>query len=421
MLEVLFLCPKRSFFIIDHMRRFFVFMTIFVVVCGAAMAQVEVKESPIKVEMHGFVGLSMMLDSRQSVNVRHNQIHLYPKPAQYDPAGEDINAQGMRRFDASHSRLGFFISGPDLLGAKASAVLEGDFLGGSGANDVNFRIRQANVKLQWEKSFVLVGQAFHPLFVTENYPNTQSLSAGAPYHPLNRSFQLQVGHNLSDQWCVTGYVLGQNDFKSVGFTGADLSLIPEFAARIRYQNANGFFAVLNGGVLTLEPELVDAAGYKSDARIVAPYVSGSAKYAFDKLQVKGGFVYGGNMTSHVMIGGVGQKADGDYVPLRTLSTWIDAQYPLGRWTPGVFGGYSANKGASTEAEAVEKYSRAANIGELYAISPRLYFNASPKFWIGVEYLMNRALYGAEMDEYAKPYDFTAYTNHRLSLNARYIF
>lgn len=403
------------------MRRLFVCMSLFVVMCGVVGAQVEVKELPIKVEVHGFIGLSMMFDSRQSVNVRHNQLNLYPKPAEYDNDGKDINDQGLKSFDASHSRLGFFISGPDVLGAKASAVLEGDFLGGSGANDVNFRIRQANVKLQWDRSFVLLGQTFHPLFVTENFPGVQSFSAGVPFHPLNRSFQLQVGHNLSDQWCVTGYVLGQNDFKSVGFTGAELSMIPEFAARIRYQNASGFFAVLNGGVLTLKPELVDAQGYKSDAYIVAPYVSGSAKYAFDKLLIKGGLVYGGNMTSHVMIGGVGQKDDGDYVPLRTFSAWIDAQYPMGRWTPGVFSGYSANLGASTEAVAVDKYSRAADIGELYAISPRLYFNVSPKFWIGIEYLMNRALYGAQMDEYAKPYDFTAYTNHRFSLNARYNF
>ena len=403
------------------MRKSLLLMSIFAMVCKLVSAQTEVKESPIKFEVHGFVGVSMMFDSRQSVNARHNQIHLYPKAAEYDNAGDDINAQGMKSFDASHSRIGFFFSGPDVLGAKTTAVLEGDFLGGSGANDVTLRMRHANIKLQWEKSFLLVGQAFHPLFVTENTPGTQSFSSGAPFHPLNRSFQLQVGHNLPDQWSIVGYILGQNDFKSVGFSGADQAVMPEFAARVRYQNANGFFAVLNGGVLTLKPELKDADGYKSDHCIVAPYISGSLRYTFDKLQVKAGFVYGGNMTSHVMLGGVGQKANGDYVPLYTDSYWIDLQHPVKKWTPGIFCGYSSNLGASEKAVAVARFSRAPEIGHLYAISPRIYYNATAKLWFGVEYMMNRADYGTTMDAYAKPEDFTAYTNHRFSLNAKYFF
>lgn len=404
------------------MKSIYVFLAIFSMVSGAVMAQAEANETPIKVEVHGFVGASMMFDSRQSVNARHNQLNLYPKPAMYDKEGNDINAQGMRSFDASHSRLGFFITGPDVLGAKVTALLEGDFLGGSGNNDVNLRIRQANIKLQWDNSFVLVGQTFHPLFVTENFPSTQSMSAGAPFHPLSRNAQLQVGYIPSENWCFTGYVLGQNDFKSVGFSGAnELSLIPEFTGRIRYQNGRGFFAVLNGGVLTLKPELINSNGLKSDEYIVAPYVSGSVRYPFGKLLVKSGFVYGGNMTSHVLIGGVGQKGDGSYVPLRTLTTWLDAQYPIGKWMAGLFCGYSSNGGASTEAVAVEKFSRNPDIGELYALSPRICFNATSKFWIGMEYLMNTARYGAHMDAYAKPYDFTSYTNNRVAFNARYIF
>lgn len=69
-------------------------MTLMVVLCGAGLAQVEVKESPIKVEVHGFIGASMMLDSRQSVNVRHNQIHLYPKKAELDKTGDRYQCPG---------------------------------------------------------------------------------------------------------------------------------------------------------------------------------------------------------------------------------------------------------------------------------------------------------------------------------------
>ena len=79
------------------------------------------------------------------------------------------------------------------------------------------------------------------------------------------------------------------------------------------------------------------------------------RYVFDTLQLKAGFVYGGNMTSHVMLGGIGQKADGDFVALYTSSYWMDAQYPIKKWTPGIFCGYSANLGASDKAVAVAKY------------------------------------------------------------------
>lgn len=394
-------------------------------------AQTDGEKAPFKIEMHGFIGLSMFMDSRQSINLRHNQINMYPKQEVLDANGNDLNATGMRSFDASHSRIGFFVSGPDVLGAKSSAVLEGDFLGGSGANDVNFRIRQANVKLQWERSYLLLGQAYHPLFVVENYPNTQVFSAGVPFHPLNRAPQVQIGTNLSDLWAISGYILGQNDFRSVGMTsGYEQSMVPEFAARVRFQSNKGFFAVLNGGVQTQKPDLVVPVGinqgFKSDKHLVSTYFSGSLRQSFEKTTLKAGFVYGGNMTSQVMIGGVArhikQNGDFDYVALRSMSLWYDMDVKTGtKWSLGLFAGYSANLGASKEASAVSALSRGENIGELYAVSPRIYFHASTKMWMGVEYTANTAQYGATFDKYAKPIELKSVTNHRIGLHMRYMF
>ncbi len=400
---------------------------------GAVTAQTEADKPQFKVEMHGFVGFSMFMDSRQSVNLRHNQIHLFPKEADLDANGKDINEQGMRSYDASHSRLGFFISGPEILGAKSTAVLEGDFLGGSGTNDVNFRLRQANVKLQWENSYLLLGQTFHPLFVVENFPNTQVFSAGAPFHPLSRIAQIQAGTNLSEKWSVAGFIMGQNDFRSVGLpTAYEVSMIPEFAARLRYAN-EGFLAVINGGVSTQRPTMVDVFGnnrYKSDKYLVSSYISGEIRQKVDNFTLKAGIVYGGNLTAHVMMGGVAKhnndkivdgRPDFDYVPIRTLTSWVDLDLRASeRWSPGLFVGYGSNQGTAKRATVINSMSRGADISELIHISPRLYFHAAQKMWMGAEYTASTAQYGVP-DDYARPQHTTGYTNHRIAFHMRYMF
>ncbi len=416
------------------MKKLFTLFAAFALINCAVMAQEQAEKPQFKVEMHGFVGFSMFMDSRQSVNLRHNQINLYPKAPSYDAAGKDINSQGMRSYDAAHSRLGFFISAPEVLGAKSTITLEGDFLGGSGANDVNFRLRQANVKLQWESSYLLLGQSFHPLFVVENFPNTQVFSAGAPFHPLSRIAQIQAGVNLNENWSLAGWIMGQNDFRSVGLpTAYEVSMIPEFAARLRFANDKGFLALVNGGIATQRPSLTETyAGevYKSDKYLVSPYVSAEVRQVVDNFTVKAGVVYGGNMTAHVMLGGVAKHytdkiingaRDFDYVPIRTLTTWIDLDLRNSeRWSTGIFFGYGSNQGTAKEAQAIASMSRGQDIGQLMHISPRLYYHASSKMWMGFEYTANIAGYGTP-DEYSKPQDLTNYTNHRFALHMRYMF
>jgi hypothetical protein len=416
------------------MKKLLLFMTLSALILNGAVAQSEAEKSPFKVEMHGFLGFSMFMDSRQSVNLRHNQINLFPKAEELDGNGDDINSQGMRSFDASHSRLGFFISAPEVLGAKSSITIEGDFLGGSGANDVNFRLRQAHVKLQWDNSYLLLGQSFHPLFVAENFPNTQVFSAGAPFHPLSRVAQVQAGFNLNKNWSVAGWIIGQNDFRSVGLpTAYEVSMIPEFTARIKYAGDNGFMALVNGGVATQRPSLTESFGgsaYKSDKYLVSPYFSAEVRQVVDNFTVKAGVVYGGNMTAHVMLGGVAKhytdktingQRDFDYVPIRTLTSWIDLDLRASdRWSPGIFFGYGSNQGTAKKATVVTSMSRGADIGELMHISPRLYYHASAKMWMGVEYTANNARYGT-LDDYAKPKDLKGYTNHRFAFHMRYMF
>lgn len=69
-------------------------------------------------------------------------------------------AQDQSIFTARTSRLWFRSTGPDFLGAKTGAVVEGDFVGDASAATESpmFRLRLANATLDWEKVQVLFGE-----------------------------------------------------------------------------------------------------------------------------------------------------------------------------------------------------------------------------------------------------------------------
>ena len=87
-------------------------------------------------------------------------------------------------FFPSKARLTGKITGPDVVKAKTSALLEADFFGNENLNfaDVNgFRLRHAIIKLNWQTTELMVGQYWHPLFVPECFPDVVSFNTGAPF------------------------------------------------------------------------------------------------------------------------------------------------------------------------------------------------------------------------------------------------
>lgn len=395
------------------------------------------KEKAIKVELHGFLGVNAFYDTRQSVMARNGNIYLWPKQPEY-VNGKDVNDHGRFDLDAGYSRFGLHVSGPELLGAKSFALLEADFLGTSGnQKNHNFRLRHAFVRLSWDRSTLTVGQTWHPIFLTENFPSTVNLNAGSPFHPLNRTPQIRFGYKLTEQLEVIGYLLSQNDFSDKNLVGAmENSEVPEIDAQIKFKNKSGLFAAITAGYKTVKPLLKETinAGEETeqtlltDEEVSSFHMSASLRKKFKFLTFKTEVLYGGNMTNLVMLGGVGKKTNPDnnnglteYVPLKSWSAWTDIHTNHQKVQPGFMFGYAKNIGADEKAGVISEYGLGQDIGYMYALSPRMKFFATSKIWLGFEWLHTVAAYGSSYNSKGKPVDLKSVSNNRFITSLRYTF
>jgi hypothetical protein len=140
-------------------------------------------------KFYGFVRGDLYYNSRSNTESVDGLFYLFPKDILPDAAGNDLNATSNGNFYTFTTRLGLDMKGPDIGSAKSSAKIETDF---GGTTDINFmlRIRQAYVKLEWDKgSSLQLGQAWHPLF-GEVMPNVLNLSTGSPFQPFGRNPQI---------------------------------------------------------------------------------------------------------------------------------------------------------------------------------------------------------------------------------------
>ncbi|WP_439182948.1 hypothetical protein [Carboxylicivirga taeanensis] len=401
------------------------FTLVLAVISSLVPAQEETK--PFKVEIHGFVGVNAYMDTRQSYTARNGNIYLFPKPASLDEANNDINDNASYDIDAAFSRFNIGISGPDMFGAKSFAFIEGDFLGDkSGSKDVYFRLRHAFVRLNWNKTSLLVGQSWHALFLTETVPGTVNLSCGTPYHPLNRQPMIRVGQQLNDKLEAVAFLMAQNDFVDKGMvTAAENSLRPEAALQLKYRS-KAFFAAATGGLKALRPALVDPnTNIESKELAKGHYFAGSLKNDFGPITLKAEALYTAGMTNLVMLGGFAEKANDsperEYTAIKNFSTWANIESNTKKIRPGVLVGYTQNLGSIDKSVPLNGFTIGGDIANMYSIIPRLKYMATPKIWFGLEWMYVVAAYGSSYDEYSQPINTTDYTNNRITASMRYTF
>jgi hypothetical protein len=110
------------------------------------------------IKFSGFVNSQLMYDTRQTVGGRETMLVLYPENQRLDKNGKDVNASPSFNQLAMITRLTGKVWGPDVLGAKTSALFEGDFTGQTNNDNNGFRLRHAYLKFNWKKSELLIGQ-----------------------------------------------------------------------------------------------------------------------------------------------------------------------------------------------------------------------------------------------------------------------
>jgi hypothetical protein len=391
-------------------------------------------EPSFGIKFTGYVKSDLLWDSRQTVDIREGHFLLYPKPELLDPAGNDINAKASYNFLNIQTRLRGDIKGPDALGAKTSGAIEGEFFGMSD-NDINgFRLRHAYVKLNWKTTELMLGQYWHPMFITSCYPDVVSFNTGAPFLVFSRNPQIRLTQDIKG-FRVIVTALSQIDFKSNGPDGPSTkyirnSAIPSMNLNLEYSKKNTekgkeFLVGIAGNFKRLIPTLQTAKGYKTSDGINA--VSGMAylKLGFSKVAVKLAGLYGQSMYDYTMIGGYAVKDYTDttygyaeYSNINTLSTWAEVMTTGKKMQGGLFLGYSKNLG-SADPVIGPYYARGSNIGYLYRISPRFIYNIN-KLRIAPEIEYTVAGYGTTQSD-GTVKDINTVGNFRFLIGVYYFF
>ena len=399
-----------------------------------AAAQAEKAPAAFGISLSGFVKTDIFYDSRQTVSIREGHYLLFPKGPLLDPEGGDINARSSFNILSVQTRLVGRITGPDALGAKTSAYVEAEFFGTSDADINGFRLRHGYLKLNWAKSELMVGQFWHPMFITESFPDVVSFDTGAPFQPFNRSPQVRYTR-MFGKVSLVATALAQRDFVSNGPDGTSSvylrnAALPEFNLKLQVASKNESrktepVAGVGADVMKLAPRIVTAAGYGTDESVTGLAAMAFFKQKWAKWTWKAEAVWGQNLHHLTMLGGYAVRGivdevrlDWNYTPIDTLSCWTEVQTNGAPWQTGLFVGYSKNLGSS-HAISGANYARGFNIDELYRLSPRLVYNIGKMRFAG-EAELTAASYGTP-DVFGKVRDARFVRNLRLLFAAYYFF
>ncbi len=377
------------------------------------------------IRFSGFVKTDVMFDTRQTVAAREGHFLLYPAGPQLDVDGEDVNAAPNLNILAIQTRLKGSITGPDAFGARTAGLIEAAFFGHSNSDVNGFRLRHAILTMAWEKTSLMFGQFWHPMFVTQCFPGTVSFNTGMPFQPFSRNPQVRLTHSLGHVNLIAAAV-AQRDFTSEGPDGPSSkylrnAAVPNMHLQLQYA---GKTLVLGGGVdwKTLAPRLVTEQNYKSDATVSGLSVLGYAKVSLPSLTWKVEGVLGQNLTDHLMLGGYAvtemeeNTGVATYAPTDVMSVWTDISTGK-KIGVGCFAGFMKNMGAGEEIGTF--YGRGADIDQVYRVSPRMMWN-SGKTRLAAEIEYTGAAYGTPNAK-GEVENTESVENVRLLLAAFYFF
>jgi hypothetical protein len=297
----------------------------------------------------------------------------------------------------------------------------------------------------------MVGQFWHPMFITACYPEVVSFNTGAPFTVFSRNPQIRLTQEIKG-FKVIAAALSQIDFKSPGPDGPNTkylrnAAIPSLNLNLEYSRKNAetgkeFLVGAAANFKRLIPRMLSDSGYTTSEGINSMSGMAYVKLGFKKFVAKVAGFYGQNMYDYTMLGGycTGDVTDGEdkgfvkYVNIRTLSVWTDLTTTGKKMQAGLFLGYSKNNGMNetdlvTHSTAGPYFSRGKDvagkgisnddIGFMYRISPRFIYNAG-KFRIAPEIEYTVAGYG-NADGLGLVDDAEAIGNFRFLVGVYYFF
>ena len=408
---------------------------IFVILFLSCVVQffAQEKETNWGIKFSGFVSSEAFFDTRDMVSAREDDVILYPKKKELDANGVDINDHSSFNFSTIHSRLHAGVTGPKAFGAKTSGGIQFDFVGTTNSGISMVRMRHAFVKLSWEKTSIMFGQFWHPMFVLDCYVDIASWNAAIPISVLSRSPQLRIKHSLGSNLFVMGTLLTQRDYASNGPDGTNSkylrnSGIPEVQTQFGYKS-NTLAAGVLFGYKTLLPRLntIGDSGesYKSDKTIGSYETAAYFKLTTKPVTFKLMGYYGQNLHNYVMLGGYAESSTPDpvtgaveYTNYKTSSVWTEINTNGKTFKYALFAGITNNLGTDDEIVG-DVYARGTDIDYVYRISPRVSW-ISNKVNVTLEWLYTVAAYGTA-DSFGKVNDTEEFAALRTLLSVKYSF
>jgi len=394
------------------------------IVCGF---QLSAQETPsFGIRFSGFVKTDFWYDSRQVIGSREELFLFYPKKIQAGADGKDLNAGGNFNFTAITSRITGKISGPDAFGAKTSGLIEADFSGTTNMDINGLRLRHAFVNLKWERSSLLLGQWWHPMFATEVLPTVVSLNTGAPFQPFIRNPQATFTQQFGKQSLVIS-AISQRDNSSDGPKGFSPdymrnAIMPNLHLQL-FRKCEKRVAGIAGDYKILRPRIITDSLHQTAETIGTWAAMGYFRYQSGKWDAKGKAIYGQNLSEHLMMGGYAERSIDSlsghitYTPLDNLMVWGNLLYGK-KHQVGLFAGYSKNYGAKEDIGG-KIYGRGADIDYVWRIAPS-YNITSGKTQFSTELEYTVAAYGVP-DIRGKVTNPQAVANWRLLFTAFYYF
>ena len=377
--------------------------------------------------LYGQIRADLFYNSRANEESVDGLFYNYPKDFNYDENGEDLNAQANGNMYMLYSRLGLDVKGPKLGKAATSAKIEFDFRG-SGTTLSLIRLRHAYLNLAWDKSSLLVGQTWNPLY-GDVAPQILNLNMGAPFQPFGRAPQVRYRLNVTG-FQLTAAAIWQSQYLSNGPDGKSNkyiknSCVPELYIGADYKTKN-FILGAGADFLSLVPRTqatFNGNTYKVNERVSTFSYEVHMKYTSPKWYVAAKSVLGSNLTQVSMLGGYGvtsvdeNTGEQTYSPNRNSSSWVNVVYGK-KWKVGVFGGYMKNLGTT---EAVSKMiGTGTNVDQLASGSLELTYNV-PHWKIGLEYNYTAAWYGDLNQSNGKIVNTHSVGNNRVVASVLFMF
>ena len=372
-----------------------------------------------KFDFHGFVNPHYYADSRSVVGGREDMMLFYPKPIVRDAQGNDINDGWQANMLAITARLNVKITGPDMLGAKTSAFVEGDFTGSTNATIDNLRLRHAYFTLDWGRHKLLAGQYWYAMVTHEIMPMTNPLNMGAPFHCYARQPQVRYTYSLNGleavavaQWQLDNMSQGLlNGVPTSSTLFTRHSLIPELNAQLRYRNGNLFVGAA-ANLKSIQPVVPDPTRTLHHSFTWSLFGS----YRLDGITIKAQTLLNNSLYEGCSLGGyiLVHKLNGGYWTRdwHFNTIWFDVERNHGHWRPGLFMGYAKRSDIVSPTEDMmpfDVYGRGADLLHLWRIQPRLTYTTQK----GLSFVGEAEYTYAGYDE--------PVGNLRLSLSAVYAF